>query len=136
MRQYDRAIQRAIEWIEARLHEEISADDVADRASFSKYHFHRIFQARVGMSITAYIRMRRLANAAVALIHTNVRILDMAMDYRFESQEAFTRAFKKMYRLPPGQYRKLMAGMATAKEEKTMKSDIRGWLLSGSHPYN
>jgi len=134
--QYEPAIQRTIDWIETNLHEAITADDIAENASFSKFHFHRIFQSSVGMSVAAYIRMRRLASAAAALLHTSVRIIDLALHFQFESQEAFSRAFKKMYHLPPGQYRKLMSDITTKKEETWMEKSMVGWFLSGSHPFN
>lgn len=46
------------------------------------------------MSVASYIRLRRLANAAGALLYTDLRIIDIALYYQFESQEAFTRTFK------------------------------------------
>lgn len=58
------------------------------------------------MTVIEYIRMRRLANASATLLYTSERILDIALYYQFESQESFTRAFKVIYKLPPGQYRK------------------------------
>jgi len=87
------------------------------------------------MSIAEYIRRRRLANASTALIFTNERILDIAFYYQFQSQEAFTRAFKKIYHLPPGQYRKLMSHILN-KEESSMEKQVKGWFLSGSEPFN
>ncbi|WP_369902018.1 helix-turn-helix domain-containing protein [Bacillus manliponensis] len=134
---YEGTIQLAIDWIEEHLHEEICADDIAHIAGFSKYHFHRIFQNTVGMSVSEYTRMRRLTNAATVLLHTEERILDIALYLQFESQEAFTRAFKKMYRLPPGQFRRVMRDIVmTKKEVSSMEEQIKGWFLSGSHPFH
>jgi len=59
----------------------------------------------VGSSVKDYIRMRRLSEASYELINTEKRILDIALKYQFESQESFTRAFKKMYGVTPGKYR-------------------------------
>lgn len=118
------------------MHEPLMIDDVASHAGFSKFHFHRIFLSSVGMSISEYIRVRRLANASAALLYTNERILDIAFHYHFESQEAFTRAFKKYYQLPPGQYRRLMSGMLKNKEKDYMEKQVNGWFLSGSDPFN
>ncbi|MEY9974676.1 AraC-like DNA-binding protein [Lysinibacillus sp. RC46] len=132
----DWLIQKTINWIESHLHERISANDIDAVSGFSRYHFHRVFQTSVGMSVTEYIRMRRLANAAVILLHTDERIIDIAFYYQFESQESFTRAFKKLYGLPPGQYRKVMRAMRKNKEESIMEEKIKGWFISGSHPYN
>lgn len=132
----DWLIQKTINWIESHLHEQISADDIDAVSGFSRYHFHRVFQTSVGMSVTEYIRMRRLANAASILLHTNERIIDITFYYQFESQESFTRAFKKLYGLPPGQYKKVMRAMRKNKEESIMEEKIKGWFISGSHPYN
>ncbi|MFJ3390810.1 helix-turn-helix transcriptional regulator [Lysinibacillus sp. NPDC086135] len=132
----DWLIQKTINWIESHLHEQISANDIDAVSRFSRYHFHRVFQTSVGKSVTEYIRMRRLANAASILLHTNERIIDIAIYYQFESQESFTRAFKKLYGLPPGQYRKVMRAMRKNKEESIMEEKIKGWFMSGSHPYN
>lgn len=133
---YEWIIQKTIHWIESHLHEPISANDIDEVTGFSKYHFHRVFQTSVGMSVTEYIRMRRLANAASTLLNTDERIIDIAFYYQFESQESFTRAFKKLYGLPPGQYRKVMKNMKKIKEETKVEEKIKGWFLSGSHPYH
>ncbi|WP_042473209.1 helix-turn-helix transcriptional regulator [Bacillus ndiopicus] len=133
---YEWVIQKTITWVESHLHEQISANDIDEVTGFSKYHFHRIFQSSVGMSVSEYIRMRRLTNAASTLLNTDERIIDLAFYYQFESQESFTRAFKKLYGLPPGQYRKVMGMMKKSKEEAIMEEKIKGWFMSGSHPYN
>ncbi|MTH53386.1 helix-turn-helix domain-containing protein [Bacillus mangrovi] len=129
-------IQKTIDWIEDHLQEDISARDIASAAGFSKFHFHRIFQAAVGVSFSEYLRNRRMTSAAAALIHTDERIIDIALSCCFESQEVFTRAFKRVYQLPPGQYRKLMKELIAPKEEMKMEEPIKGWFLSGSNPYS
>ncbi|WP_227396004.1 helix-turn-helix domain-containing protein [Jeotgalibacillus aurantiacus] len=132
----DVMIRRTIEWIEGHLHEEVTAEDIAAQSGFSKFHFHRLFQGAVGMSFTEYLRLRRLTNAAMALIHTDERIIDIAMHFCFDSQEVFTRAFKKVYGFPPGQYRRQMMSLMKMKEEEQMEETLKGWFLSGSHPFN
>lgn len=87
------------------------------------------------MSVASYIRLRRLANAAAALLYTDHRIIDIALYYQFESQEAFTRTFKKMYHMPPGAYRTFMKRFTSKKEESYMEKKMKGWVLSGSHPF-
>lgn len=111
-------IKKVILYMEENLHEPLNLEKIAAQSNFSKYHFHRIFQSSIGMTVTEYIRLRRLANASSALLYTNERILDIALYYRFESQESFTRAFKEIYKLPPGKYRKMMSDMIKIKEEK------------------
>ena len=99
-------VRNAIEYIEKNLDQDIKTADVAKEVAFSMYHFHRIFLAVVGNSVAGYIRRRRLTKAAFELVKTNKKIIDIALDYRFETPESFARAFKRMYGITPGQYRK------------------------------
>ncbi|WP_150275397.1 helix-turn-helix transcriptional regulator [Paenibacillus tepidiphilus] len=135
---YSAMIQQTIGYIETNLHEELSLEGIAKYIGFSKYHYHRIFQKEVGVTLSEYIRYRRIANAANILLYTNEKIIEIAVHYRFESQESFTRAFKKYYRLPPGQYRRIIGSLINQEEEAGMKQEetVKGWFLSGSHPFN
>ncbi|MCX7749326.1 MAG: AraC family transcriptional regulator [Clostridia bacterium] len=103
---YIEQLEKAILYIEERLSEDIKVEEVAGAAGYSYYHFHRIFEAVVGETVGNYLRTRRLTRAANDLIYTGKRILDIAVEYRFESQEAFNRAFKKRFKVTPGTYRK------------------------------
>lgn len=133
---YEMIIEKIILYVEEHLHEPLTLEKIAAQSNFSKYHFHRIFQSTVGMTVTEYIRLRRLANASSALLYTNERILDIALYYQFESQESFTRAFKEVYKLPPGRYRRIMSDIIKNKEETSMDRKVKGWFLSGSNPYS
>ncbi|WP_461612405.1 GyrI-like domain-containing protein [Clostridium sp. Marseille-QA1073] len=103
---YFERIQNAIEFIEENLEEEIEINEVASKAFFSAFHFQRLFQAISGFSVQEYIRKRRLSKAAVLLKKTNKNILDIAIYYQYNSQEAFTRAFKGYFDITPAVYRK------------------------------
>lgn len=94
-------IQKAIDYIEENLEEEINYENVAKQIGMSSYYFHRIFSAIVGVSPAEYIRNRRLTCAAEDLTRNNCNILDIALKYRFESNEAFTRAFTKFHGILP-----------------------------------
>jgi len=102
---YLQGIQRAIDYIEDNLGRVIDGSQVAACAGFSTYHFQRVFSAMLGESVAEYIRKRRLSEAARALKQTTEPILEIALRCGFDSQEAFTRAFKKMFRVTPGRYR-------------------------------
>ncbi len=65
-----------------------------------------MFKDVTGHAIGAYIRARRLSKSAVALRLTARPILDIALQYRFDSQQTFTRAFKKQFSLTPALYRR------------------------------
>jgi AraC family transcriptional regulator len=99
-------IERSVRFIEEHILDELTLERVAAEAYFSPYHFHRIFRAMAGESVDEYIRKRRLALAADELLGSSRSILDLALDYHFQSHEAFTRSFKRAYGLAPATYRK------------------------------
>ena len=127
-------IQQAVAYIGTHLEARLTPGIVAREVGLSRFHFSRVFQKETGEPPSAYIRGRRLAAAALRLTDTDTPVLDVALQYRFGSQEAFTRAFKQVYALPPGAYRKLMRGLIHKKGERTMggKEKIRGWFLTGT----
>lgn len=94
-------IQKAIDYIEENLEEEINYENVAKQIGMSSYYFHRMFSAIVGISPAEYIRNRRLTCAGEDLTRNNCNILDVALKYRFESNESFTRAFTKFHQVLP-----------------------------------
>lgn len=100
-----RQVQRAVDFIEDHLHDELTVGTIAEVAGFSKWHFQMVFSSAVGDTLKEYIRKRRLTAASIALATTDRRILDIALDAGYESQEAFTRAFKVMFRKTPGECR-------------------------------
>lgn len=106
---YSESVTRAIAYIEKHLLEGLTLDEVAAIVGYSPYHFHRIFQSVTHSSVMDYVRRRRLTHAARDLLHTDRRIIEIAIAYRFESQEAFTRAFRRMFTVSPGQFRKQQA---------------------------
>ena len=105
MSYYLERIQRGVDYIETRLDEGIALEDVAKVAGVSQWHFQRMFHARTGETLKAYIRSRRLAASLERLLETDLRVLDVALLAGFESQEAFARAFKRAFGLTPQQYR-------------------------------
>lgn len=100
-------IQRGVDFIEAHLDEDIRLGDVAAAAGMSQWHFQRVFKALTHETLKTYIRSRRLAGALYRLLETDTRIIEIALAAGFESQEAFTRAFQKAFRMTPHQYRRL-----------------------------
>ncbi|MGI1686094.1 MDR efflux pump AcrAB transcriptional activator RobA [Providencia sp. 2024EL-00811] len=99
-------IRDLLRWIDDNLDKPLSLDNVAAKAGYSKWHLQRMFKEVTDQAIGAYIRARRLSRAAVALRLTSRPILDIALQYRFDSQQTFTRAFKKQFNLTPAFYRR------------------------------
>lgn len=102
-------VRDSLDFIEDHLNEKISLDDLAKKACLSKYHYHRLFHQAVGVSLNRYISQKRMDRSAKELIETDQPIIEIALKYQYNSQEAFSRAFKRTYQLAPGQYRKLYA---------------------------
>ncbi|XEG67340.1 MDR efflux pump AcrAB transcriptional activator RobA [Edwardsiella tarda] len=99
-------IHDLLHWLEGHLDHPLTLDNVAAKAGYSKWHLQRMFKDITGQAIGAYIRARRLSKAAAALRLTNRPILDIALQYRFDSQQTFTRAFKKQFNQTPALYRR------------------------------
>jgi len=98
---------KAISHIEQHLSQPIYLNDVAASANYSPYHFSRMFKGVTGDSLTEYVRKRRLTVAANRLlVEDDLSLLDLALDVGFESQESFTKAFKKVFNITPGAYRR------------------------------
>jgi AraC family transcriptional regulator len=101
---YD-TVQKAIDFIENHLKEDISLYDISQYVNFSVPHFYRIFKVIVGETVKSYILKRRLSCAAGELRKSNKNISDIAYEYGFESHDVFTRAFCRTYDMPPSKYR-------------------------------
>ncbi len=114
--EYPSAVIAAVKYIEAHLDEDLSPGAIANHVAFSPFHFHRIFQAVLGESVKEYVRKRRLDVAARQLQTTQTPILDLAIASGFDSQEAFTRAFKKMFGTTPGAFRKYPPGSSPIRK--------------------
>ncbi len=83
----------------------ISLNDLAKIAGLSPYHFSRLFTARFGKSVISYVRDCRLQAAALALMSDHPpTLVGAAFDAGFDSQQAFTRAFRSRYGVPPGRF--------------------------------
>jgi AraC family transcriptional regulator len=98
-------ILKSVQYIEENLKEEISVLDMAKSVYYSLYHFIRLFQSVTGFSPGAYLQQRRLSEALKELNNTDKKIIEIAIDYQFNSHEAFTRAFKKQFGINPRQIR-------------------------------
>jgi AraC family transcriptional regulator len=98
-------VQRAIDFIEANLDDDVPLAAVARHARVSAWHFQRIFKGLTGDTLKSYIRARRLSRALDALLRPDARIIDIALDAGFESQAAFTRAFRAAFDTTPARYR-------------------------------
>ena len=98
------AVENMEKYIHNHLHERMTAADLAKAAGYSQYHAARIFRAATGLSPFEYIRRERLTASARALRKGNQKVLDVALDYVFDSHEGFTRAFSNAFGISPKKF--------------------------------
>lgn len=99
-------IQKAIDYIEEHLTEDIDYNNVAAVTYSSSHHFQRVFSILSGMTLGEYIRSRRLTLAGSELASSDVKIIDVALKYGYESPDSFSKAFQKFHGVSPSQARK------------------------------
>ena len=99
-------IAEAVDFIEANLKADIAVADMADAVSYSLYYFCRMFNQVTRHTPYDYLMRRRLSESARALLETDRKIIDIALDYQFNSPETFSRAFKRMFGTQPSRLRK------------------------------
>ena len=121
-------MSQAIAFIENNLYDEqLDLRYIAEQAGLSPYHFHRTFQTIAGEPVVQYIKKRRLDGAAAMLTGSDKRIIDIAVDCGFSSQEAFTRAFSRTYGLSPGMFRRLKPPRISYRRIDPLNDRVSGY---------
>jgi len=115
---YRKRICCAMNFISQNIERELSLEEIAASASFSTFHFHRIFKAAVGETVAGFTRRIRLETAANRLISTpGDGITSIAMDFGFSSSQNFAKAFRKHFDMTPTEYRNSKIGNTFSKNE-------------------
>lgn len=96
-------MNNAMHYIEGNLTNEIDFKEVARLALCSEYHFKRMFSFLAGISLSDYIRCRRLTLAAFELKNSNVKVIDVAIKYGYNSPDSFARAFQNLHGITPSE---------------------------------
>lgn len=99
------SMNEALLYIENHLTEDIDYGETAKIANCSEYHFKRMFSFLSGISLSEYVRRRRLTLAALDLRDKNFRIIDVAVKYGYNSADSFARAFQSMHGILPSEAR-------------------------------
>ncbi|MHB8077447.1 AraC family transcriptional regulator [Desulfosporosinus fructosivorans] len=99
------AIQKTVDYIEENLAQKHTPEKLAEVAALSPFYFQRLFARLVKCPVNEYIKMRRLARVCESLADKNRRILDIALEYGFNSHENFTKTFKSAFEITPEEYR-------------------------------
>ncbi len=98
-------MQKAIDYIEVNLTEEIDYEKVAAESFSSSYHFQRVFSILCGYTLGEYIRLRRLSLAGAELASGKEKVIDVALKYGYDSPDSFAKAFQKFHGITPSQAR-------------------------------
>jgi len=113
---YKKRICQAMNFISQNIERELSLDEIAETASFSKFHFHRIFKAVVGETVADFTRRLRLELAANRLISTQAAdITTIAIECGFSSSQNFAKAFRLHFDMTPSDFRKSKIGNKNSK---------------------
>lgn len=99
-------LNKIIEYIENHLEEKIEYKKLAQMIGVNEYTFQRIFSLLSNISISEYIRNRRLSNAGQELYIDDEKVIDIAIRYQYNNATAFSRAFEKFHGIKPSEVRK------------------------------
>ncbi len=105
MNSWNDGIRNAIFYIEEHLTEDIDINEIARKASVSSFYFQKIFSVLCGFTVGEYIRNRRLTLAAQELCSTDIKVIDVALKYGYDSPDSFAKAFTKFHGVTPSQAR-------------------------------
>ena len=122
-------VQAAIDYLEERIEGEADLEGASRAAGLSPSHLCMLFPVWTGTTPMEYLRLRRLARAAIELKRGDERVLDVALKYGYESQESFTKAFKRCFGLTPGECRR----SGEALELAGRKDVLKDFLHRASH---
>ncbi len=98
---YLQKMNDALDYIESNLDGEIDYTIAANLACYSVFYFQRIFSLIADVSLSEYIRRRRMTLAAFELQNSKVKITDLAIKFGYESMDSFSRAFQNLHGITP-----------------------------------
>ncbi len=121
---YSNAISECIEFIEENIKSDLTPEVIANQCGYSAFHFSRIFNINKEITLMEYVKKRRLSLAAIDLFKGG-RIIDIALDYGFETHNGFSKAFKKEFGFSPKQYIKCMGNYFNEE----LNIDFGGYIM-------
>ncbi|MEC0307945.1 AraC family transcriptional regulator [Paenibacillus lautus] len=113
-------MNRALDYIEMNISGEIDLTEIARQACCSCYQFQRMFSFITDVTLAEYIRRRRLTLAAIDLLNSDTKVIDIAIKYGYDSPVSFARAFQSMHGVNP----------TTARQRKRRVESISTAFLS------
>lgn len=111
-------ILRVIVYIQRHLDEPVNLSTLAKLAAYSPFHFHRVFRGMLGETVAEHVRRLRLERAAHRLRFGASPVTRLALEAGYDSHEAFTRAFRAHFEVPPSTFRRFFQGRPPAAPSK------------------
>lgn len=101
----NKRVELLVEQVEENIYKRKRVKDISMVNNISDYHLQRVFKSTFGIPIGRYVRGRALSSSLGLLLNTDMRIIDIAIEYGFEYEQTYIRAFKKQFGITPGEYR-------------------------------
>lgn len=130
MNSHYQKVSQVVENIESNLAGELNIAVLANELGLSSWHFQRLFKSIVGDSLGGYLRGRRLTKGAELLLETEFDIIQIASAVGFNSHEAFTRSFKKYFKMVPKDFREERPQVLLNKKPHLNK-DLQDFIFNG-----
>ena len=121
-------LQRAVDYMEEHLDRPMKMTKIAEVSYLSERTLAELFCSMTGMPVMDYIRKRRLSLAAEDILHTEEKILDISYKYGYESQEGFSRAFRRFHGISPQQLRKMGGDYTTVEYVRFVNNNVVAWF--------
>ncbi|MFD4928999.1 effector binding domain-containing protein [Peribacillus butanolivorans] len=119
------SIQKAINYMEEHLLDDLTIESISRQANASAFHFQRTFTILTDIPVGEYVRRRRLTLAAQEISRTNCKIIDLAYKYGYDTPEAFSKAFRRQHGVSPSEARKYI-GKLTFYERLVIQVILKG----------
>ncbi|MFZ0474054.1 MAG: AraC family transcriptional regulator [Halobacillus sp.] len=119
------SMQRSIDYMENHLLEDVSIEEIASQANTSVFHFQRMFTLLTETPVAEYLRRRRLTLAAHELSKTNIKVIDIALKYGYDTPESFAKAFKKQHGITPREA-KCFTGKMQSYNRLVIQVNVKG----------
>lgn len=122
---YGEALEQSIHFIETNIKDDLTAEQIAHHVGYSVFHFCRIFAINQGVPLMEFVRKKRLLLSRAELLN-NHRIIEVALDYGFETASGFSKAFRKEFGYSPTTYISRMSGCSI----KEIITNIGGIIMN------
>ena len=99
-------LNRTMDYIEENINNDVSADAAAGVTNYSAYHLQKLFAYLTDISLSEYVRRRKMTLAALELQNSDIKVIDLALKFGYDSADSFTRAFSRLHGVSPSQARK------------------------------